>query len=542
MPLYRVPIYPCAALLLLGAMSFRVLRSQAPAVVMRIRRFWTIYAAFQVVLAGMVFGNHLSFPMNLEFMESTVLQHVARLSAGQPIYTDPSPGFVALAYNPLFYLLCVPFVRWLGLGMTSIRLPAVLASVGAGLMIFLLVRKRTGSRWWGGIAVGLFASAYRVMDCYLDVGHRDSMLLLAILGGFWCLDHGGKFQSFAGMVLLATGFWLKQPGALFLGMGLCYALWQYPWRSAIPASLVGLALGPVLYVLAPDSWWGPRLHYFTYEVPAKWTTFRWDELLNLMRLMTWHYGVLLAAAVWLWVNSFSLARMWSGLADPLGIWRIVLPGALLSGLAAMMSPGSNNNVYIPMGGVLIVVGVIALAHMSELDGQGRRVSYALLSLAFASLVYLPASVLRDSDPKLAYADLTRMLRTLDGPVYAPGLGPLFTPPGPEIYQRPLVHIVPMADMVRGPGRDEQSSRVVRRLLHSVESPPRVAYILSHSKLQDEATLVYLAARYRLETDFKNRFEPLATLPARHGHLYPRYLYRSISPPSEGTLAARGSSQ
>ena len=542
MPLYRVPIVACVALLLLGAMSYRVLRTQSAPVVKRIRWFWAIYAALQGAILGMVAGNHLTFPLNLEFMESTVLQHVARLSAGQPIYADPSPGFVALAYNPLFYAVCVPFARWLGMGMMSIRLPAVLASLGVGLVMFLIVRKRTGSRWWGGMAVGLFASAYRVMDCYLDVGHRDSLLLLAILGGFWCLDRGGWFRSLAGMLLLAAGFWLKQQGALFLGIGLWHVLRRYPWRRGIPVSLFGLALGPALYILAPDSWWGPRLHYFTYEVPTGWTAFQWVELSNLMRLMTWHYGVLLTAAVWWWVDSFSLVRTWQAPADTMGIWRVALPGALLSGVAAMMSPGSNNNVYIPLGGVLILVGTIALARMGEMEGQGRRWCYSLLSLSFASLVYLPASVLRDASPKAAYTDLTEMLRTLDGPVYAPGLGPLFTPPGPQIHQTPLAHIVPIADMVRGPGRDEQASRAVRRILHAVESPPHPAYILAHSKLEEEAALAFLAPRYRLEADFQNRFEPLATLPARHGHLYPRYLYRSVSPPNEGPLAARGASR
>ena len=36
-------------------------------------------------------------------MEGTVLQHVQRAAAGVPIYRTPSPAFVALAYNPLYY-------------------------------------------------------------------------------------------------------------------------------------------------------------------------------------------------------------------------------------------------------------------------------------------------------------------------------------------------------------------------------------------------------------------------------------------------------
>ena len=124
-------------------------------------------------------------------MESTVLQHVLRLSAGLPIYVEPTPEFLALAYNPLFYAVCVPFVRAFGPTLAAIRTPAMLASVGAAFMVALLVKRLTRSFWWGFMAMGVFAASNRVTDCYLDIGHRDSFLLLSILVGFWLLDRGG---------------------------------------------------------------------------------------------------------------------------------------------------------------------------------------------------------------------------------------------------------------------------------------------------------------------------------------------------------------
>ena len=67
----------------------------------------------------------------------------------------------------------------MGISLTAIRLPAMLAAAGVALMVFAFVKRQTRSNRWGGIGVGLFAAAYRVMDCYLDVGHRDSLLALA---------------------------------------------------------------------------------------------------------------------------------------------------------------------------------------------------------------------------------------------------------------------------------------------------------------------------------------------------------------------------
>ena len=533
MPLYRVPIIAFVALVLVSAATFLLLKSPRARLVSGIRRFWGLYALSQVLLIALVFGNHLSFPLNLEFMESAVLQHVARLSAGLPLYIEPSPEFVPLAYNPLFYLVGVPFVRIFGENMMAIRLPAVLGSLGTAVMVFVLVRGRTRSRWWAGIGIGLFAAAYRVMDCYLDVGHRDSLLIFSILMGLWCLDRGGRWQPYLGMVCLAMGFWFKQQGILFLFMGIAYAFWRYPVRAAAPVSLLGVALGPLLYWCAPASWWGPRFHFYTYEVPTQWTAFQWSEIAYLARLLLWHYGALVAAAIWLW--GATLLRR----AGPsLGIWRLAVPGALLSGLAATMTPGSSNNVFIPMGVLIITGGVIALARMSRLNDRGRRFCYALLGLAFASLLYRPQTVLTPPGAEAAFGDFAGIMLALDGPVFGPGLGRMVTPPGSQVRQAPTVHVMPMSDMVRGPGRDENAHPAVRALLQSVENPVGMAYIMGHSTLTGEPTLAYLDPRYRLLTDFEKRFEALATLPARHGHLYPQYLYQSIQSPPGGRRAAQ----
>ncbi len=531
MPLYRIPILPFAILVLLGAVSFPALGLiNHHRGVFLLRRFWPAYAAFQVALAGVIFYSHLSFPLNLEFMESTGLQHVMRLSAGQLIYVEPSPDFVALSYNPLFYEVAVPFVRFFGPSLLAVRLPAILGTLAAAAMVRLFVRKHARSRWWAWIGVGVFAAAYRVMDCYFDVGHRDSLLLFSILTGFWFLDSGGRFGAVLGMLALATGFWFKQTGAMFLMLGACYVLWQFPWRRGLIAIAAGLALGPVLYILAPATWWGPRLHYFTFEVPSHWTAFQWSEASNLARLLVWHYGVLLLAAGWLWM------RAWRKKTGSLGVLRIAIPGALASSVAIMMTPGSANNVYMPAGTLLVVAGTIALAKLSRAGKPGRRLAYSGLAFVFAVLMYNPVSVIPSARVPAAYAEFIGVLRALDGPVYGPGLGPVGSQSGGAgLHLTPLVHVVPMADMVRGRGRDETNVPVVRSLLRTVENPASpVAYIVAHSKLEDEPTLAYLAARYRLEKDFGRRFESLATLPGRHGHLYPRYLYRSIQPGVPGS--------
>ena len=122
------------------------------------------YGIFQVLLVSYLWFNHLNFPLNLESMELTMLQHVRRVMHGLPIYVDPSSDFVALIYNPLYYYLNIPFALIFGDKLSTMRFVSITGTIGSGLMILLIVRRHTGSLTWGIIALGLFCASYRAMD------------------------------------------------------------------------------------------------------------------------------------------------------------------------------------------------------------------------------------------------------------------------------------------------------------------------------------------------------------------------------------------
>src|SRR4029453_408064 len=105
-----------------------------------------------------LFADHLRFPLFLELMEGTIWQHLQRAAALQPIYVDPAPGFVPLVYNPLYYVVAVPFSWIFGANLFTLRLVASLAALGCALVLYRVVRGRTGSAWWGLSAGGGFAA------------------------------------------------------------------------------------------------------------------------------------------------------------------------------------------------------------------------------------------------------------------------------------------------------------------------------------------------------------------------------------------------
>src|SRR5512143_1676389 len=129
-----------------------------------IRNLIALYAVAWVLFVVFLWFNHANFPLNLEAMELTVVQHLKRVMNGQLIYITPSPDFVPLAYAPLFYYFSVPFAWIFGANLFTMRLVAILGMLGSGIVIFLAVKNQTRSLWWGIIAAGLFAAAYQVMD------------------------------------------------------------------------------------------------------------------------------------------------------------------------------------------------------------------------------------------------------------------------------------------------------------------------------------------------------------------------------------------
>src|SRR5262245_19847897 len=58
----------------------------------------------------------MSYPYELEWMEGGSLDDVARVLAGQPLYTTPTLQFIPYAYPPLYFWIGAGFARVFGNG------------------------------------------------------------------------------------------------------------------------------------------------------------------------------------------------------------------------------------------------------------------------------------------------------------------------------------------------------------------------------------------------------------------------------------------
>lgn len=477
------------------------------------------YAAAQIVLVVFLFANHARFPLFLDLMEGGTLQHFRRAAAFEPIYPEPTPEYVPLAYNAFYYVFAVP-VSWVfGANLFTLRLVAFLGTVVSGLIIGHVVRRETASKWWGLIAVGLFAAAYRVMDAYLDTAHSDSWLVAsALLGSYLIGRSQSRGWTMLGVVMLAASFWFKQHGALFAIGGVAFVTWRDGLRRSLPCWVVAIMLGPALYVFAGPSLFGSHFHYFTWEVPRRWSELSLRTFYVYLGFIAISYPILAASA--------AVLTVWTRLRDraKLNIWHVQFVAAALTGLMGALDPGCSFNVFIPMGAWFILVGTLGLATLVPRVywAERYRAHWLALVVTFAALAYDPRSVMTSPRAEAAYDDLLSLLHDLDGSVYAPSLGQLEK--GYRLY--PAAHWVPLEDMVRGPGRETRDQPIVRRLLAPTLPDEGPAYILANQPLDIRAHFLgWLQDHYKLVDDFGDRFKPLSVLPGRYDHGWPRYLYR-----------------
>lgn len=487
-------------------------------------RAWLVLVALAVTGFTMcLWVNHVPFPLHLDLMEGTVLQHAVRAAAGQPVYPEPMPSFVALAYNPLYYYLAAPAIWVFGAHLSVMRIVAILGQAGSGIVIFAAVRRHTHSTWWGLIAVGAFAAAYHVMDAYLDTAHSDSWMLCAALLGTYLIDSPeSKSARVLGVVVLTLSFWFKQHGALFAIGGVLYLTWREGWRPALPYWVVVVLLGPFAYLAAAQWPFGPAFHYFTWSVPRGWSQVGMDMVYRLARFVLVWYPAATVCAVGLFVADALRPR------ERLTAWDVQFLAGCVSALMGALDWGSANNVFIPFGTFTLVLATMGLAQLPQLITTARtRWAPALPSLGGACLMlpllYDPRSaIVHEAAAHVAYDDLVAVVRAVGGPVYAPDIGQtedvsLFAP---------AAHWVALEDMGRGPGHTAADRMRAWRVLDPVVHPQASAFVLTNIPLEKETPPVGLLAEYyTLDRDFGDRFAALAGTPKRFNHGYPRYLYR-----------------
>jgi len=349
--------------------------------------------------------RRIGYPYELNWVEGAMVDGARRVIDGQSLYTEPSLGFTADIYPPLYYVVSGAASYVLGTGFLAPRLVSFLASLGVFFLVYLLVSRETGNRRAGVLGACLFAATFQIGGAWLSTSSRGVV---------------------AAAACLVLAYLTKQP-ALFVAPALALYLWRRDRRLSLifaGAFAIGWLGSAVIANALTDGWY----RYYVLELPQQhpWLpsalrTFFTDDLLPPMSI------AILVTLFFLGSRATSSSSsserpdhaLWLYL--PLGIAMVSSAGV------ARLHVGGYDNTLLPaylflsIGfGLGVGEALARTAVASPREGALlRSLLYCACLLQFALLVYNPLGQIPDSGDVAAGDRTVAAIKRLPGPVFIP---------------------------------------------------------------------------------------------------------------------------
>ncbi len=438
-------------------------------------------AAYHAGVYAVLVSMRIGHPYVLEWQEGAMVDIVLRILDGAPIYTAPGIEFVPQIYAPLYFYVSALASLVVGEGFVALRLVSVLASLGLFTVMFELVRRETGSRGAGLLAVGLLTGCYARDAAWLDVGRVDSLFLfLAMLGALW-LRHAPSRRPFpyalCGALIFAAAFFTKQQGLL---LGLLFLPWLLVARGVQCALVFGVALtlsctlGVRLFDHATQGWFS----FYLFTLPGGHPLFAPMILGFFVVDLIVPLGPASLLAVYCifsrWPVDGAKARL-SAFGDVV-FWAVLLAGGVGIAWGSRMHSGGAANVVLPAHACVAVAFAVAMHRLGVvgrspeqppawLGPPGRRT--ALLVVAIAQLLWLvydPRPLVPGEADRRAGDALVAFIESAPGEVWASWHGYLPVLAGKQGF----AHRTGIHDVVRAGERPERDV-LIAEILGDVEA-------------------------------------------------------------------------
>ena len=224
-------------------------------------RNWLVLAALAVLALALalkvaqsagIMAGLFAWPYQLDESEGMIVAETLLLDSGKNIYDPVTPQlFVAAPYPPLFYLLNWPVLHFVGVSFKVGRALSLVATVGAALAIFAIVRQVTRDWVAGGLAA-LAWGALGVVAFWGALVKPDILALACGLGGLWWLLARPPAQVWGALPFFWAAIYSKQTALAAAGAACLWLLLIRPRTGAgftavylagafLPAALLNLA-------------------------------------------------------------------------------------------------------------------------------------------------------------------------------------------------------------------------------------------------------------------------------------------------------------
>mgnify|MGYP001574893178 FL=1 len=334
----------------------------------------------------------MGYPFELEWIEGGMLEHVRRVMAGQPLYIKPSLDFTAFIYTPLYYYVSAAVAWIFGMGFVQLRAVSFVASLGCLLLIFLIVRRETKSRFAGALACALFAATYRLSGTWLDLVRIDSLFLFFLLLAVYPARFGtSAFSALLAGLFIALAFLTKQTALfVFLTLAVYYLVCNRRIALAFIATGAVLIGGSTLLLDHLHNGW---YNYYVFYLPAR------GSLVPDAVFMFWSRDLISPLAVAFTLGAiFMLVRFVGRPGKQDWFYIFLAAGAFGAAWVSRVHGGGVENVMIPAYAVVAIVFGVAVketlefikAMPSDRQKLAEACLYVICSIQFFSLLYVPS--------------------------------------------------------------------------------------------------------------------------------------------------------
>jgi 4-amino-4-deoxy-L-arabinose transferase-like glycosyltransferase len=380
----------------------------------RYLRYCLLVLAAGYIVAYLVIAlARIGYPFALEWMESDSLDSVRRILAGQPLYVQPSLSFTPSGYPPLYFYAAAALARVLGIGFPALRLVSLVSSLAVLALIFLIVRRESGSNSAGLLGAGLFAACFRLGGAWFDLARVDSLFLGLMLAAICVLRFGKSRNSAVAAGVLVFLSVLTKQTALFIVPALALYLLLTNWRRGVwfVVSAGLLVAGSFLVINEATHGW---FKYYVFDLPATHHISETETNAFWTRDLVFPlFGACIVAFVWFFRQSRDLILFYA----------LLLVGGVLASFLVRIRQGTYVNVLLPAYALLAIVFGLGLSEPQEPGTPGRRWSRVALVLIgilqLAALRYDFTRQVPSAQDRRAGQELVQRIAGTEGEVLAP---------------------------------------------------------------------------------------------------------------------------
>jgi 4-amino-4-deoxy-L-arabinose transferase-like glycosyltransferase len=374
-----------------------------------------------VVLFCHVVWHRIQYPVELELIEGSSVNHVLRIVQGEPMFIAPTFEFTPNLYTPLFYFAGALVAPLTGVGFMGLRLVSVLAVVGTVLLIACFVYRETSSRTGAFIAASTYLATYAASGGWMDLARVDSLFVLLLWAGIYGLRYAESLSAqLATALVCVLAFYAKQSALIAVTPLLLYPVWMSATgkhRLWLPfAFITGLLFSLGLVDWMTDRWFT----YYTIVMPAGHPNNSRNEsefwLHDLIQVMP----VAIIFAAGLILAALKQPKKY----DAIFLVLLIFSTGLCAYLTRINKGGYYNNLMPFYATLSLCVGLF----IGKVLESGKNRAGLLLMVVGAGLLqfwllsYNPKDYMPQEQDWQESRQLLSELKTLHGNIYAPDFG------------------------------------------------------------------------------------------------------------------------